>query len=386
MTSAGSMLLAEPIPFWLLAELTYACPLQCGYCSNPVNYAGVRKQELSTAEWIDVLRQARALGAVQLGLSGGEPCVRQDLEDIVRAARQLGFYTNLLTSTVGLTESRILALQQAGLDHIQVSVQGVDAATNDFFAGTPCFDHKLAMARAIRAAGIPMVLNFVVHRHNIEQIPALLQLALELGAEAVELANCQYSGWALRNSAALLPSAEQLQQAEASVQTFRRQHPGAMPVLFVVPDIVERKPRPCLNGWGSTMMSVAPDGRVSPCQGMFNLPEVEFPNARETALRDIWFKGELFNRYRGTDWLPQPCQGCEHKDADFGGCRCQALALTGNAGNTDPACPRSPHHDQVIQLVERAQVSTVRTIVMRNASGSTRSLDELPLPRNGSSI
>lgn len=386
MTSAGSMLRAEPIPFWLLAELTYACPLQCSYCSNPVNYADVRKQELSTAEWIDVLRQARALGAVQLGLSGGEPCVRQDLEDIVRAARQLGFYTNLLTSTVGLTESRILALQQAGLDHIQVSVQGVDADTNDFFAGTPCFDHKLAMARAIRAAGIPMVLNFVVHRHNIEQIPALLQLALELGAEAVELANCQYSGWALRNSAALLPSVEQLQQAEASVQAFRRQHPGAMPVLFVVPDIVERKPRPCLNGWGSTMMSVAPNGRVSPCQGMFNFPDVVFPNARETALRDIWFNGELFNRYRGTDWLPQPCQGCEHKDADFGGCRCQALALTGNAGNTDPVCPRSPHHDQVIQLVERAQASTVRTIIMRNASGRTRSLDELPLPRNGSPI
>ncbi|HVK98826.1 MAG TPA: pyrroloquinoline quinone biosynthesis protein PqqE [Dongiaceae bacterium] len=364
-------------PFWLLAELTYACPLQCGYCSNPLNHADVRRRELSTEQWIDVLRQARALGAVQLGLSGGEPCVRQDLEDIVGAAHQLGFYTNLLTSTVGLTEARIAALQQKGLDHIQVSVQGVDARSNDFFAGTDCFNHKLEMARAIRAAGLPMVLNFVVHRHNIHQIPALLELALELDAEAVELANCQYAGWALHNIDALLPSAEQLREAEVHVQNFRAQHPTAMPILFVVPDLVERKPRPCLNGWGSTLISIAPDGRVAPCQGVFNFSEITAPNVREHSLQQIWRSSDLFNRYRGLAWLPEPCRSCDQKEKDFGGCRCQALALTGDMANTDPVCPKSPHHDQVVRLLERAQYAPQDVIRMRAPKHRIRHLVDL---------
>lgn len=376
MSSAG-FTLSDPVPFWVLAELTYACPLQCGYCSNPLNFADVRQRELTTAEWISTLQQARALGAVQLGLSGGEPCVRPDLEDIVAAARELGFYTNLLTSTVGLTEARIAALQKNGLDHIQVSVQGVDARSNDFFAGTECFRHKLSMAQAIRAAGIPMVLNFVVHRHNIHQIPDLLELARSLDAEAVELANCQYAGWALHNINALLPSAAQLQEAENHVQDFRQRYPDAMPVLFVVPDLVERKPRPCLNGWGSMMMSIAPDGRVSPCQGVFNFPEIALPNVRDSSLQAIWQTSELFNRYRGLSWLPEPCRSCDKKESDFGGCRCQALALTGDMGNTDPVCPKSPHHHTVVQLLEQAQQQPQDSIRMRAPKPRIRPIADL---------
>lgn len=365
-------------PFWLLAELTYACPLQCGYCSNPANFAQTRKQELTTQEWIAVLKQARALGAVQLGLSGGEPCVRPDLEDIVSAARALGFYTNLLTSTVGLTHKRVAALKQAGLDHVQVSFQGVDARMNNYFAGTDCFEHKLEMAHAIRAAGFPMVLNFVLHRHNLHKVTEFLQLALELRAEAVELANCQYSGWALQNIDVLLPTREQLAQAEDSVKQFRAQHPDAMPVLFVVPDLYEQRPRPCLNGWGSTLMSVAPDGRVAPCQGIFNHASVATPNVCEQALDWIWRESPLFNRYRGLNWLPEPCRSCDEKEKDFGGCRCQALALTGDAGNTDPACAKSPQHEQVIKLVQRATAPRGHdNIIMRASKPRSRSLSDL---------
>lgn len=368
------------VPLWLLAELTYACPLQCPYCSNPLNHADTRKHELSTQEWIAVLEQGRALGSVQLGLSGGEPCVRRDLEDIVAAARGLGYYSNLITSTVGLGRERVLDLRDAGLDHIQVSFQGSTARMNDFFAGTTCFEHKLDIARVIREAGYPMVLNFVLHRHNIHQVGEMLALAQSLDADSVELANCQYHGWASRNVAALLPSRAQLVAAEAEVQRFRKEHGPRMEIFFVVPDLYEDRPRPCVNGWGTTLLSVAPDGRVLPCQGAHELPGSVVPNVREQSLAWIWNESPLFQRFRGDAWMPEPCRSCPDKDKDFGGCRCQAALLTGDAARTDPACSRSPDHGQVLRLRESAAVGgdAAGTILhMRAPKPRTRALGEL---------
>lgn len=353
-------------PFWFLAELTYACPLQCPYCSNPINYADTRKHELSTEEWKSVLRQARALGAVQLGFSGGEPCVRQDLEELVKEAHALGFYTNLITSTVGLNTERILALKEAGLDHIQVSYQGADGKTNDTFAGTQCFDHKLEMTKVINDLNFPVVHNFVLHRHNIHQVKDMLEMALSLGAESVELANCQYHGWALKNIAALLPSAQQLKEAEAVVNVFREQHGEKMKIFFVVPDLYETRPRACTNGWATTLLSVTPDGRVLPCQGAQDFPETIVPNIRENALNWIWHESPMFNQYRGDDWMSEPCRSCPEKEKDFGGCRCQAFQLTGDPSRTDPVCDKSPDHDIVLALQDTARTSD---LIMRTPKG-----------------
>lgn len=368
------------IPLWLLAELTYACPLQCPYCSNPLNHQETRHQELNTAEWIAVLEQGRALGAVQLGLSGGEPCVRPDLEDIVAAARELGFYSNLLTSTVGLDAQRVRTLKNAGLDHVQVSFQSSKADMNDFFAGTSCFRHKLDIARAIREADFPMVLNFVLHRHNIHQVGEMLALAQRLGAESVELANCQYHGWAMRNLAALLPSRAQVEAAEAVVRRFREEQGARMPVYFVVPDLYETRPRPCVNGWGTTLLSVAPDGRVLPCQGAHELPGSAVPNVREHSLHWIWHHSPLFQRFRGYGWMPEPCHSCPERERDFGGCRCQAYLLTGDPARTDPVCSLSPDHEQLLRLVESAAAleEVERVVHMRASTPLTRSLRELP--------
>lgn len=363
-------------PFWLLAELTYACPLQCPYCSNPEDFASSRTRELNTAQWIDVLEQGRKLGAVQLGLSGGEPCVRQDLEAIVSAAREMGYYTNLLTSTVGLNRARIDRLQQAGLDHIQVSLQGADQRISQRFAGSDFFEHKLAMAKHLRAAGIPMVLNFVVHRHNLHQIEQVLELGVELDAEAVELANCQYHGWAMQNIDALLPTRDELRQAEESVHRFRQQHKTAMPILFVVPDFYEGRPRPCVNGWGTTLMSISPDGNVLPCQGAADLPGYSPCNVKQFSLESIWNNSPLFERFRGLDWLPQPCRSCDEKEQDFGGCRCQAYSLTGDPAATDPACSKSPQHASVLRLIERAAQHPSDQLIMRSTQRNIINLHE----------
>lgn len=383
MASDGSTC-AEPagaaIPLWLLAELTYACPLQCPYCSNPVNHAQTRREELTTREWVAVLTQGRALGAVQLGISGGEPCVRPDLEDIVAAASELGYYSNLLTSTVGLDERRLRALRVAGLDHIQVSFQGSTARMNDFFAGSECFMHKLAMARAVREAGYPMVLNFVLHRHNIHQVSEMLAMALKLDADSVELANCQYHGWAWRNIDALLPSRAQLQQAEAEVRRFREVQGERLPVYFVVPDLYETRPRPCVNGWGRTLLAVTPDGCVLPCQGARDLPGSPLPSVREHSLEWIWNESPLFERFRGEAWMPAHCRTCPDRHTDFGGCRCQAYAMTGDPGRTDPVCDRSPDHIQVVRLLERVarrQDDEEAVVVMRASRPRHRRISEL---------
>ncbi|TFH86317.1 pyrroloquinoline quinone biosynthesis protein PqqE [Billgrantia azerbaijanica] len=362
--------LSAGAPLWLLAELTYRCPLQCPYCSNPLDFAAHRN-ELTTAEWVETMRQARAMGAVQLGFSGGEPLVRDDLETLVAEARQLGFYTNLITSALGLDEARITALRDAGLDHIQISLQAGDAEVAAAVAGSPkAHARKLAMARAVKAAGYPMVLNVVLHRHNIDDLDAIIALCDDLGADAVELANCQMYGWAQLNRAGLLPSRAQLEAAEATTARWRERLAARgrdMRLLFVVPDYYAERPKACMGGWGAIFMTVAPDGAVLPCHSARELP-MTFPNVRDQSLAAIWYDSDAFNRFRGEAWMPRPCRDCDERHQDYGGCRCQAYLLTGDPAATDPVCALSPQH----ALIEDAREEAERAgrgggeLVMRN--------------------
>jgi pyrroloquinoline quinone biosynthesis protein E len=340
-------------PLWLLLELTYRCPLHCAFCYNPTDYAGTGP-ELRTKDWIRVLREARALGAVQLGLSGGEPLARDDLEDIVAEAHCLGFYSNLITSGVGLTEARIRALKTAGLDHIQLSFQDSSRKMNDFLSSTRTFDLKYKVAALIKQYEFPMVLNVVLHRLNIDHVEDILDMALRLGAEYVELANTQYYGWAFHNREQLLPSRVQVQRAEQVMQRFRERVGTRMKIFFVVPDYFERRPKPCMNGLGSIFMTIAPDGTALPCHAARMLPGLTFPNVREQSVEDIWFDSVGFTHFRGDAWMKEPCRSCPEKARDFGGCRCQAYLLTGDAANADPVCDLSPHHHLVTAAVARA--------------------------------
>ena len=364
MSAVGSGSVDGP-PLWLLAELSYACPLQCAYCSNPIDFAR-RREELTTAQWLQVLRDARALGAAQLGFSGGEPLVRRDLETLIRAARDLGYYTNLITSGVGMNEARVEALRAAGLDHVQLSVQASTRALNDALAGAPVFDHKLAMARAVKANGFPLVLCFVLHRANLEQVGEMLDLATALEADYVELANVQYHGWALVNRAQLLPTREQLRRAEDAVAAFRRTHGDRPKVFYVVPDYFEGRPKACMNGWGRVFLAIAPDGTALPCQGASMLPGLAFPNVRDHAFDWIWRDSPAFNRFRGEHWMAEPCRTCPERTTDFGGCRCQAYLLTGDASNADPACALSPYH----HVVQAAAMERSDATLMRNPKNS----------------
>ena len=341
-------------PLWLLAELTYRCPLHCVFCYNPVDFAR-QEQELSTADWLRVLREGRALGAVQLGLSGGEPLVRDDLETIVAEARQLGYYSNLLTSGVGLTAARAAALKAAGLDHVQLSFQDSTREMNDFLSHTRTFELKNKVAAIIKGQGWPMVMNVVIHRLNIDHIDRIIGMAAELGAEYLELANTQYYSWALVNRDHLLPTREQLQTAEAATVRWREQLGDRMRIFFVAPDYHDGKPKRCVNGWGSTFLNIAPDGTALPCHTAKMLPGLAFPNVREQGLREIWFDSEGFNRYRGTGWMKEPCASCDQREVDLGGCRCQAYMLAKDAAAADPVCVKSPHHALVREAVTRGE-------------------------------
>jgi pyrroloquinoline quinone biosynthesis protein E len=340
-------------PLWLLLELTYRCPLHCVYCSNPTEFARTG-QELETEAWVRVLREARALGAVQLGLSGGEPLVRDDLEQIAAEAHALGFYTNLITSGVGLTEPRIKALKAAGLDHIQLSFQDSTREMNDFLSSTRTFDLKAKVARLIKQYDYPMVLNVVLHRRNIDHVGQILDMAHAMEAEYVELANTQYYGWAWLNRDQLLPSREQVLRAEETTQRFRDKVGDRMKIYFVVPDYFERRPKPCMNGLGSVFLTVAPDGTALPCHAARMLPGLEFPNVEDASIEWIWFDSPGFNHFRGDAWMKEPCRSCPEKTKDFGGCRCQAYLLTGDPANADPVCDLSPHHHLVTDAVARA--------------------------------
>jgi len=363
-------------PLWLLAELTYRCPLHCPFCYNPVDYARDRT-ELSTEQWIDVMRQARRLGAAQLGFSGGEPLLRDDLEDLVGEGRRLGFYTNLITSGIGLTEARLARMKELGLDHIQLSFQDSTREMNDFLSSTKTFDLKARVARLIKQYDYPMVLNVVLHRFNLDHVDKIIDMALEMGVEYLELANTQYYGWALVNRDQLMPTREQVAHAEAVVNACRARIGNRMRILFVVPDYFEERPKACMNGWGSVFLGIAPDGTALPCHAARTLPGIDFPNVRETSVEDIWYGGEAFNRYRGDAWMKEPCRTCDDKARDFGGCRCQAYAMTGDAANADPVCAKSARHGELQTIVmhaRRAQAETVwqpaRKIVFRSDANS----------------
>ena len=345
-------------PLWLLCELTYSCPLHCVFCYNPTDFARTER-ELSTDDWLRVLREGRELGAVQLGLSGGEPLTRDDLEIIVAEAHGLGYYINLITSGIGLTEARIQALKTAGLDHIQLSFQDSTREVNDFLSSTRTFELKSRVAALIKKYDYPMVLNVVLHRLNIDHVQQILEMAEAMQAEYVELANTQYYGWAWHNRERLLPSREQVRHAEETTQRFRERVGQRMKIFFVVPDYFERRPKPCMNGLGSVFLTVTPDGTALPCQAARMLPGLEFPNVTETSLAWIWRDSPGFNHFRGDRWMKEPCRSCPEKAKDHGGCRCQAYLFTGDAANADPVCDLSPHHHLVTEIVEQASQPAV---------------------------
>ena len=347
-------------PLWLLLELTYRCPLHCVFCYNPTEFARTGP-ELPTEDWLRVLREARALGAVQLGLSGGEPLEREDLETLVAEAHRLGYYINLITSGVGLTAPRIAGLKAGGLDHIQLSFQDSTRELNDFLSSTRTFELKARVAALIRAHDYPMVLNVVLHRLNIDHVGEILEMAERLGAQYVELANTQYYGWAWLNRQQLLPSRAQLERAEAVTQRFRERVAGRIQVYFVVPDYFERRPKACMGGLGSVFLGIAPDGIAMPCHAARMLPGLDLPNVRSADIRTIWYDSPAFNRFRGEAWMKEPCRSCPERTHDFGGCRCQAYLLTGDATNTDPVCDLSPHHQLVTDAVARAERDAAST-------------------------
>jgi len=364
-------------PLWLVLELTYRCPLKCPWCSNPVDYARDGEAELSTAEWKRVLREGRELGALQLGFTGGEPLQRADLEELVACADGLGFYTNLITSGIGLNEERLLALKAAGLKQIQLSLQSADRKLTNELVGTRAHDLKIDVARRIKAAGFPMVLNVPVVRQNIEQVDRILALAEEIGVDYLELANIQYYNWALLNREALLPSRAQIEQAEQKVQAARARLGKRMTIYFVIPDYYEGRPKACMNGWGTIHLTIAPDGAALPCQEVRVIDGLEFPTVREHSLEWLWNESPLFRKFRGDEWMKSPCSGCSEKSTDFGGCRCQAFLLTGDAANCDPACSKSPHHSVITEAIAAASASIDRPLVHRLA-GAAESAELTP--------
>ncbi|HLS68860.1 MAG TPA: pyrroloquinoline quinone biosynthesis protein PqqE [Kiloniellales bacterium] len=341
-----------PAPLGLLAELTHRCPLQCPYCSNPLDLVR-RSQELDTATWCRVFSEAAELGVLQMHLSGGEPTARKDLEKMVHHAASVGIYTNLITAGVNVSGERLEALVAAGLDHVQLSVQGADPITTDKVSGMAgAHLRKLAFAAEVRRLELPLTLNAVIHRANIHQVPDFIELALELGAKRVEIAHAQYYAWALKNRAALMPRRAQVMEAQRLVEEARERLKGKLVIDSVVPDYYARYPKPCMNGWGRQSLNVTPSGQVLPCHAAESIPELEFWNVRDHSLSDIWYRSPAFNAFRGTEWMPELCRTCERKEIDWGGCRCQALAITGDAAATDPACHKSPLHHQLLALAE----------------------------------
>ncbi|HEY0906408.1 MAG TPA: pyrroloquinoline quinone biosynthesis protein PqqE [Methylophilus sp.] len=361
-------------PLWLLAEVTYRCPLHCAFCYNPTDYDKHTKNELSTEQWIQALRDARKMGALQLGISGGEPLLRDDIEDIVIEAHKLGYYSNLITSGVGLTEKRIQAFKEGGLDHIQLSMHDITEDISNFITDTRTFELKKKVAAMIKAHGYPMVLNVVIHRYNIDHVDKILEMAEALGADYVELANTQYYGWSLVNRSQLMPTREQLNRAEAATNAFRERVGNKMKVFFVVPDYFSDRPKKCMNGWGEVFMIVTANGDVLPCHSARVLPGLTFPNVREHGLEWAWKESPAFNKYRGMDWLKEPCRSCDEKEKDLGGCRCQSYLLSGDAEAADPVCTKSPHRHLIDEALVNAQLPQLREqpIIFRTDKNSKK--------------
>jgi pyrroloquinoline quinone biosynthesis protein E len=341
---------ALPAPVGLLAELTHRCPLGCPYCSNPLALER-REDELDTQTWNRVFTEAAQLGVMQVHLSGGEPGARRDLVDIASCARSAGLYTNLITSGVGITTRTMRDLWEAGLDHVQVSIQDSDAVSCDHIAGyRGAFQRKHALASEAVRLGLPLTINAVVHRANITRIGEMVELAIALKAKRIEIAHVQYYGWALKNRPALMPTREQVDHALADVESLRRVHRGRIAIDAVLPDYYARYPKPCVGGWGRRSLNVTPSGRVLPCHAAESITGLEFWDVRNHSVCEIWLSSPAFNAFRGTAFLREPCASCERREIDFGGCRCQAFALTGDARATDPVCHLSPHHGIVSEL------------------------------------
>jgi PqqA peptide cyclase len=337
-------------PLGMLAELTHRCPLHCPYCSNPVELA-TRADELTTSQWLDVLDAARDIGVLQVHMSGGEPLARPDLPSLVSRATGLGCYVNLVTSGLGLTKDRLADLTDRGLAHVQLSVQGAEAAQADRIAGARAHHHKIAAAQLVKEADLPLTVNVVLHKQN-HDVGGLIALAERMGADRLELANTQYYGWALRNRAALMPTPAQLAAAEPVVRAAAERLRGVMEIVYVVADYYERYPKPCMYGWGARQLTVAPNGDVLPCPAASAITTLPVENVKTRPLREIWYDSESFNAYRGEEWMSETCRTCDRRSIDFGGCRCQAFQLLGDAAATDPVCSRSPDRGVVDLLLK----------------------------------
>ena len=353
------MTLPPPNPLALLAELTYRCPLQCPYCSNPLEL-GRYRSELDTATWIRVLAEAAELGIVQVHFSGGEPLVRRDLLELVAEARRLELYSNLSTGATVADKVKLERLREAGLDHLQISLLDSRPDKNDWLAGARSFDKKREAVLTAKRLGFPVTLNVVLHRHNLDQIETVIDLASDWQVERLELAHTQYVGWAFRNRAALMPTPEQVEHAHDVVERARARLNGRPELLHVLPDYFQQYPKACLQGWGRVFLTVAPDGMVLPCQTAREIPWLEFPNVQNSSLQEIWFHAPVFQRFRGTDWMPEPCRSCDRREVDFGGCRCQAFLMTGNPAATDPVCHLSPDHHLVDEAFGEAPEDQAR--------------------------
>jgi PqqA peptide cyclase len=340
-----------PRPYTLIAELTHRCPLRCPYCSNPLDL-DAHRAELSTDEWCRTFEDAVALGVVQLHLTGGEPLARKDLESLVAKGRALDLYVNLITSGIPLRRERLEGIVAAGLDAIQLSVQDVERSSSDKIAGYECFDDKMRVAAWARELDLPLTLNVVLHRDNIDRTADVIALGERLGAHRIELANVQYLGWALPNRAALLPSEAQIARAREVAGEAKKRLEGKIEVLFVVADHYAAYPRACMDGWARRFIHMVPDGTVLPCHAAMSLPGLEFESVRAKPLPEIWRDSKGLNAFRGDDWMSEPCKSCSRKTVDFGGCRCQAYALTGDASATDPACSLSPRHG----IIEKTRI------------------------------
>ena len=343
---------AIPPPIALLAELTHRCPLACPYCSNPVELIA-RQKELDTARWIDIFRQAADMGVLQVHISGGEPASRSDLVALIKGARAAGLYTNLITSGIGLTEARLIELDAAGLDHIQLSPQGIDAKSTDFMTNyRGAFARKMAVADMIAKIGIALTLNAVMHRQNLDDLPAMIEMAKRLGARRIEVACVQFQGWALKNRAMLQPTREQVTAAKQVVAQAIKDNRGRLVIDFVPPDYYADYPKACMGGWGSTGLNITPDGRVLPCHAAETIASLTFQSVAEASLSDIWYHGAAFAAFRSPGWLPELCQNCDRRDIDFGGCRCQAMAIAQDPTAADPICRHSPHRPLVDAILD----------------------------------
>ncbi|WP_193368297.1 pyrroloquinoline quinone biosynthesis protein PqqE [Pelagibius marinus] len=367
-------------PLAILAELTHRCPLQCPYCSNPLALEA-SSAELSTGQWKAVIKEAAELGVLQIHFSGGEPTARRDLEDLVAASAAEGLYTNLITAGVLLSKERLAALAEAGLDHLQLSFQDSEAAGCDRIGNYKGgFEKKLDCARWVKEIGLPLTLNMVVHRQNLEHLEEMLALAEKLEAQRVEIAHVQYYGWAYLNRASLMPTRAQLERATEIVEAARARLKGVMVIDYVVPDYYARRPKSCMGGWGRQFLNISPAGKVLPCHAAESITSLTFDRVTDRSLRDIWENSEAFKAYRGTDWMPEPCRSCERKEIDWGGCRCQAFALTGEAGNVDPACGKSPVHEAMQALATAESAKDETAFHYRTRKAGEAAAEKVPEP------